>query len=254
MTARTLLPYFSGTSNIVVPLRQSEYPPEFRGASRLTYYASLFSSLEVNATFYKLPKGATVRKWSESVPDGFRFTFKVPKTVTHAKGFQFASEDIERFAEVVAEAGDKRGCLLLQLPPSAKRERHEELEGVLQSLSEEAPGWTLAVELRDNSWYERSVYRLLQHYQAVLVSHDMPASATPPVQLSERSVYLRYHGPEGGYRGSYPDEFLAGEADRIAGWLKDGREVYAYFNNTMGAALANLQTLNALVAQRTDAR
>ncbi|RYY67628.1 MAG: DUF72 domain-containing protein [Chitinophagaceae bacterium] len=254
MSLLASFPYFSGTSNIVVPCKQSEYPPEFRGASRLTFYASLCSSLEVNATFYKLPKAATVRNWAESVPAGFRFTFKVPKTVTHAKGFQFANEDIERFAEVVAEAGDKRGCLLLQLPPSAKRDRYEELEGMLQSLSEEAPGWTLAVELRDNSWYEQAVYRMLRHYNAVLVTHDMPASATPPVQLSGRTVYLRYHGPEGGYRGSYPDEFLAGEADRIAGWLKEGREVYAYFNNTMGAALVNLQTLNALVAQRAGGR
>src|SRR5687767_8306629 len=80
--------FFSGTSNLISPLKQSEYPMEFKGASRLTYYASLFPTVEVNATFYKLPKAATIQKWAYSVPGNFRFSFKVPKGVTHAKDLQ----------------------------------------------------------------------------------------------------------------------------------------------------------------------
>ncbi|RYF86630.1 MAG: DUF72 domain-containing protein, partial [Chitinophagaceae bacterium] len=110
--------FYSGTSNIVLPIKQSEYPPEYQGASRLTYYASLASSLEVNSSFYRIPKPATVEKWRESVPANFRFTFKVPKTVTHAKGLQFNQDELERFAETVEHAGEKKGCLLVQLPPS----------------------------------------------------------------------------------------------------------------------------------------
>jgi uncharacterized protein YecE (DUF72 family) len=242
--------FYSGTSNIVVPLRQSEFPAEYKGASRLTYYASLFSSLEVNATFYKLPKAATVQKWCDSVPEHFRFTFKLPKTVTHAKGLQFSAEDLERFAETIAPAAQRKGCLLLQLPPSAKRDLEEELEGILQALADDAPGWPTAVEFRHNSWYDKAVYRLLQRYGAALVTQDMPASATPKANVSARLAYLRFHGPEGDYRGSYSDTFLEGQADRIGAWIKEGKEVYAYFNNTMGAALPNLQTLNAMVARR----
>jgi uncharacterized protein YecE (DUF72 family) len=104
----------------------------------------------------------------------------------------------------------------MQLPPSAKREWQEELEGLLECLSDDAPSWKTAVEFRHLSWYDRSVYRVLQSYGAAMVEQDLPASATPPVQVSEDFAYLRFHGPEGGYRGSYDDTFLAGHAARIA--------------------------------------
>ena len=239
--------FYSGTSNIALPIKQSEYPPGFKGASRLTYYASLFSSLEVNSTFYKLPKAATVEKWRDSVPPHFRFTFKMPKTVTHAKGLQFSAEELEVFAETISLVGDKRGCLLLQLPPSVKRERQEELEGILECLGYDAKDWKIAVEFRDPSWYNREVYRMLQGYGATMVEQDLPKCPTPHVTVAEDFVYLRFHGPEIAYRGSYDDAFLSGHAKRIAAWVKEGREVYVYFNNTMGNAAGNLGTLNTMV-------
>jgi len=247
-------PFYSGTSNIVLPVKQSEYPPEFKGASRLTYYASLYSSVEINASFYKVPKPVTVEKWRESVPPHFRFTFKVPKTVTHAKGLQFKMEDLEVFAEAVSQAGEKKGCLLVQLPPSVKRDRQEELEGILECLKSDTKGWHIAVEFRDSSWYNREVYRVLQSIGAGMVEQDMPKSATPHVMVSDDFIYLRFHGPEGNYRDSYGDAFLLNHAKRIAAWLKEGRQVYAYFNNTMGDALGNLGTLNRMVTMQLEGK
>ena len=241
--------FYSGTSNIVVPIKQADYPPEFEGVSRLTYYASLHSSVEINASFYKIPKPATVAKWQESVHPHFRFTFKVPKTVTHAKGLQFNAQDLEAFTVSVAQAGNKKGCLLVQLPPSVKSDKQEELEGILEILNADAKGWHLAVEFRDTSWYNSTVYRMLKHYNAGMVVQDMPQSATPQITVAEDFRYLRFHGPEGNYRDSYDDTFLAIQAKRVTGWLKEGQEVYAYFNNTMGDALGNVNTLNRLVAQ-----
>jgi uncharacterized protein YecE (DUF72 family) len=242
--------FYSGTSGMVLPVKQSEYPPEFKGASRLTYYASLHSSVEINSSFYQVPKPATVEKWRESVPPHFRFTFKVPKAVTHAKGLQFSVEELEAFVETVALIGKKKGCLLVQLPPSVKRERLEELEGLLECLSSDAKGWKIAVEFRDPSWYNREVYRVLQSYGAGMVEQDLPKSPTPQVTVADHFVYLRLHGPEGTYRGSYDDPFLSGHAKRIAAWVKEGREVYVYFNNTMGDALGNLGTLNRMVEEQ----
>jgi uncharacterized protein YecE (DUF72 family) len=240
--------FYSGTSGLVIPLKQSEYPPEFKGASRLTYYASVFTSLEINSSFYQVPKRATVEKWRDSVPDNFRFTFKVPKTVTHAKGLQFSVQDIELFAEsVTAVSQSKRGCLLVQLPPKVSRDSEEELEGLLECLSGDAPGWKIAVEFRHTSWYHKELYRMLQRYGAGMVEQDLPASPTPQVEVAEDFVYLRFHGPGGRYRGSYNDTFLGGHAKRIKRWLKESKEVYVYFNNTMGDAIGNLQTLNNLV-------
>lgn len=248
------LSFYSGTSNIVLPVKQSEYPPEYKGASRLSYYASLYTSIEINASFYKVPKPATVSKWIESVPSHFKFTFKVPKTVTHAKGLQFSVEDLEVFTEAVAQAGDKSGCLLVQLPPSVKRDRQEELEGILECLSSDAKGWHIAVEFRHLSWYNRDVYRVLQSFGASMVEQDMPKSATPQVMVAEDFHYLRFHGPEGNYRDSYDDAFLLRHAKRIGAWVREGRVVYAYFNNTMGDALGNLNTLNRMVEQQLEGK
>ncbi|RYY40476.1 MAG: DUF72 domain-containing protein [Chitinophagaceae bacterium] len=239
--------FYSGTSNIVVPIRQSEYPPEHQGSSRLTYYASQFNSLEVNATFYKLPRPATIGAWAESVPEGFRFSFKVPKCITHEKGFQYDVAEIARFAAAVAPAEGRRGALLVQLPPSIGRDKQEELEGLLECLADDAPGWPVAVEFRHRSWYDSAIYHMLQHKNVSLVRQDLPASATPFTAPTGPFVFLRYHGPEGGYRGSYDDAHLQHEAQHIQRWLGEGRDVYAYFNNTLGAALQNLQTLNKFV-------
>jgi uncharacterized protein YecE (DUF72 family) len=239
--------FFTGTSNIVVPHKQADYPPEYRGASRLTYYASLCSSIEINATFYKLPRIDTVRKWTEMVPPGFRFTFKIPKTITHVKGLQYDSKDIVAFAQVIAPAAAHKGCLLLQLPPSVKRDKEEELNALLENISEETSGWKLAVELRDNSWYRNPVYRMLQHYGATMVQQDLQACATPQIDVAPDFTYLRFHGPEPGYRGCYDNTVLEAFAIRIAALVKEGRDVYAYFNNTLGDALNNVQQLKAMV-------
>lgn len=244
--------FYSGTSNIVSPIKQSQHPPEFEGASRLSYYASLFTSVEINATFYKLPKPATVVKWGDSVPDDFRFTFKLPKGVTHGKDFQFSFDELEQFVETVSGVGHKKGCLLVQLPPKISREKEEELSGLLESLKETAEGWKIAVEFRHPSWYNSEVYRMLQHYGACMVEQDMPKSATPKIDISESFMYLRFHGPEDRYRGSYENVILEDYSKRIVKWIKEGKEVYVYFNNTMGDAYRNLQTLNGMVNKLFD--
>ena len=242
--------FYSGISGIALPVKQSDYPPEFQGASRLCYYSSLYSSVEINSSFYKVPKQATVAKWAECVSPHFKFTFKIPKTITHVKGLQFSVDELEEFVEIVAQVGDKKGCLLVQLPPSVKSDQQEQLEGILECLSSEAKGWHIAVEFRDRSWYNIAVYRVLQHYGTGMVEQDLPKSTTPRITICEKFSYLRFHGPEGTYRGSYDDAFLIDHANRIAAWVKEGRQVYVYFNNTAGDALGNLATLNAMVEQQ----
>src|ERR1700750_2709537 len=111
--------FFAGTSGMVfAEPNKSAFPPAFRDQSRLAYYASLFNSLEVNSSFYKVPLATTVQRWATEVPDDFRFTFKLWREITHVKGFDYRPEDVHRFMQVIAQAGDKKGCLLLQFPPS----------------------------------------------------------------------------------------------------------------------------------------
>jgi uncharacterized protein YecE (DUF72 family) len=238
--------FYSGTSGLNLPVSKSHYPPEFQGKSRLQYYASLFNSLEVNSIFYKLPRNSTVVNWAESVPDNFRFTFKVSKTITHVKGLQFSVKDVNDFIDTVENIGDKKGCLLAQFPPSLQIEKLDQLQRLLETLGEATynSDWKLAIEFRDSSWYEREVYELLEEYNASMVIQDIPKSATPLNHVRGDFVYLRFHGPEPMYRGDYSDEFLKQYARNINKWINEKKTVYAYFNNTVGAAVKNLQTLN----------
>ncbi len=210
--------YYSGTSGLVLPVpNKLSYPPEYRDKSRLTYYASLQNSIEVNSSFYKVPMAATVRKWAADVPKDFRFTYKLWREITHNKGLVYKPEDITRFMEVIGQTGDKKGSLLVQFPASI-------------------------------TWYRDDIYNLLNMYRMSVVLHDMPKSATPMLQQEGSFVYLRFHGPGGGYRGSYSDDILAEYASYINEWREEGKTVYTYFNNTMGDALKNLITLNEYVA------
>ena len=241
--------FYSGTSGLNLPLPRSQYPPEFQEKSRLQYYASLFNSIEINSIFYKLPRNSTVVNWAESVPGNFRFTFKVSKTITHVKGLNFAKKDVDDFINVVENIGEKKGCLLAQFPPSLKIENLDQLQKLLETLGEATYNshWKLAIEFRDPSWYENEVYELLEEYDAALVIQDMPKSATPLNDVRGDFIYLRFHGPEPRYRGDYSNEFLQQYAEHIKSWISEKKTVYAYFNNTVGAAVKNLQTLNKYV-------
>ncbi len=227
--------FYSGTSGLIVPFPQALYPPELKGKSRLNYYGSLFNSIEINSTFYKMPKISTVSNWAISVPDEFRFTFKLSKAITHAKGLDFNVEDIELFMQTIAHLGNKKGCLLVQFPPGLKIDKFGKLQSLLTEIHRLNVDnlWQIAIEFRNTLWYSKEVYDLLDQYKVALVIHDLPASATPIVHPSASSRYVRFHGPGGRYRGSYPDDFLTDYAEYIKMWKQEGKVVYVYFNNTM---------------------
>ena len=241
--------FYSGISGVDLPVRRSQYPPEFKEKSRLHYYASLFNSIEINSIFYKLPRHSTVVNWAATVPDNFRFTFKVSKTITHVKGLDFTAKDVDDFITTVENIGDKKGCLLAQFPPSLTIEKINQLQKLLETLGEatENRNWKIAMEFRNSSWYEREVYELLEEFNVSMVIHDIPKSATPLSMVKANFIYLRFHGPEPRYRGDYSDDVLKRYATDIKGWLNENKIVYAYFNNTAGAAVKNLQTLNGYV-------
>ncbi len=244
--------FYSGTSNIVLPEPNKQaFPVAFREKSRLEYYASLFNSVEVNSSFYKVPMASTVKKWADSVPENFKFTFKLWQEITHNKGNTFNPGAIHRFIQTIDYAGTKKGCLLVQFPPAFTNDKHS-LEKLLSEIRQADPEeqWNVCVEFRNKSWYRDDIYAMLEQYAMALVLHDMPSSATPLTESALDFVYLRFHGPQEGYRGSYTDDFLHEYARYINDWLDDGKTVYAYFNNTMGDAVKNLVTLNRMVSNK----
>ncbi|MES2113465.1 MAG: DUF72 domain-containing protein [Bacteroidota bacterium] len=221
-----------------------DFPPEFKDYSRLAFYGTLFNSLEINSSFYKLPQSKTVAKWAAGVPIGFTFTYKLWREITHNKGLIFNDDDIALFMNVVNHTVDKKGCILIQFPPGTTIARGQltHLLALLQAKNQDK-GWNIAVEFRHRSWYTDEVYDLLRWFNAGLVLQDMPKSTTPQIITSDDFVYVRFHGPSGDYRGSYSDELLNEYTYYIRDWQNEGKDVYVYFNNTAGDALNNLLTL-----------
>ncbi|MEJ7740297.1 MAG: DUF72 domain-containing protein [Chitinophagaceae bacterium] len=249
MMIKTRVPFYSGTSGVALTIPKQSFPREFRDKSRLIYYSSLFNSVEINSSFYNIPRISTVTKWAESVPDNFQFTFKLWKAVTHSKGLTFYSDDVDQFLETIDHVGNKKGCLLVQFPPSLAVANAPQVEQLLMYLRKADPDhrWKIALEFRNKSWYQEEIYDKLYEFEVSMVVHDLPSSTTPLIDSKAGYVYLRFHGPGGRYRGSYTDEFLAEYARHISAWMNVGKTVYVYFNNTMGDAAKNLLTLNELV-------
>lgn len=241
--------YYSGLSGLQLPVPKYLFPPEHQSSSRLTYYTTFYNSIEFNSSFYKVPMSRTVTKWSAAVPDNFKFTFKLWNQITHAKGLLFEEEDVAKFIQTISHVDDKKGCLLVQFPPSLKNEKINQLAKLLKSIKEvdAKKTWNVAVEFRNRTWYNDDVYSLLDHYKTALVIQDKPASLSPLKTLRTKFVYLRFHGPTGNYRGSYSNDVLTEYAEYIKEWLSERKTVYAYFNNTMGDAFNNLKTLNSFI-------
>ena len=242
--------FSSGTSNIeLVEKNKKAFPPQFQSKSRLTYYSSLFNSVEINSTFYKLPLPATLEKWTREVPDEFHFTLKVWRELTHARNFTFTKEQVEQFMRIANNIGNKKGALLIQLPASTQNTHIGKLETLLKEIGKLNPAnpWQVAVEFRHRSWYTQQVYSLLESFGAAMVRHDKPFMDEDKFYERGPFVYLRFHGPDGDYKGSYSNAFLQDMARQIRVWLAQGKNVYAYFNNTMeGDAPRNLKTLNEM--------
>src|ERR1700733_3335152 len=177
--------FYSGTSNLVLPVKNKSFlPDEYQDKTRLTYYASLFNSVEINSSFYRMPLARTVAKWATEVPDDFRFTFKLIQTVTHSVKRQVDTALVKEFIERISAAGSKSGCLLVQLPPSFSVDILQLGELLAEVSAIDPTGhWPLAVEFRHTSWYTGNVYELLHEHNAAMVLHDMRKS-TSPIELT----------------------------------------------------------------------
>lgn len=242
--------YYSGTSGLLLPApNKLHYPEEFQDKSRLYYYASLMNSIEINSSFYKIPLPSTIKKWANGVPDIFLFTFKLFKEITHNKGLIFDPEIVSQFFKIISNVGTKKGCLLVQFPPSVRIGHLSQLNLLMTILRANDPGmeWKMALEFRHSSLYTEEVYELLERYHLGMVIHDKSPANSPIRETHRDFIYLRLHGPEGNYRGSYENDVVKDYGIYIKQWLSEGKKVFVYFNNTMGEAHANLKLLRQMV-------
>ncbi|KTG17520.1 MULTISPECIES: DUF72 domain-containing protein [unclassified Guyparkeria] len=206
--------------------REAFYPSSLSASEWLSFYAERFASVEINATFYRLPSDESLDTWRESVPADFRFAVKASRYITHMKKLKDPAESIQAFFDKVDRLGDRLGPILFQLPPRW----HVNVERLAAFLEALPPGYRYAFEFRDESWWTEPVTDLLAEHGAAFCLFDLEGQTTPAWTTAD-FVYLRWHGSDGRYQGRYPDTVLDDWAGRIRRWTRDGREVFGYFDN-----------------------
>ena len=208
-------------------------------------YAEEFDTVEINNSFYRLPKPETFDKWRKQAPDRFCYALKANRYLTQAKKLKECEEPLERMMAAVRHLGDRLGPMLYQLPPSMKINL-ERFESFLRILPKEA---TSVFEFREKSWYVPETYDLLNQYGASFCVHDMPGSASERIAVGP-IAYVRFHGGEGKYWGRYSDEGLLNWTDWIVEQARSGKSCWCYFNNDIhGHAIHDARTLKSMVGQ-----
>jgi uncharacterized protein YecE (DUF72 family) len=210
------------------------------------HYASVFDTVEINNSFYRLPEASTFANWAFRAPSGFVFAVKASRFLTHMKKLRDPEEPIARLFGRMRSLGRHLGPVLYQLPPGLKRDAGR-LEHFLDALPR---GVRHVIEFRDPSWYATDVLKRLEDRGVALCLHDMRGSATVRERIGP-FVYVRFHGASGTYSGGYPDDRLHGWADWLSDQMIAGCDVYAYFNNDVGGhAPRDAVTLRRFLEER----
>jgi uncharacterized protein YecE (DUF72 family) len=215
------------------------YPEHLSQEEWFSYYKKHFNTVEINNTFYQLPEEQTFLSWRKQAPRGFIYAVKANRYITHMKKLKDASQTLPKFLERIRLLKENLGPVLWQLPPRwhANPERLEHFVSLL-------PGeMRHAFEFRDQDWFQDEVRQILERYDMIFCIHDK-AGLGCPQWVTSKFVYLRFHGSTGDYGGEYGERRMRSWAQRIEAWLKEGRTVFAYFNNdAWGYAIKDAQRL-----------
>ncbi len=216
------------------------YPEDLPRDEWFDHYAAHFDTVEINNTFYHLPKASTFDSWRAAAPDGFTYVLKFSRYGTHVKHLKGPADTIGLFLERAERLGDRLGPILVQLRPNWHA-NPERLDAFLDAAPKRRR-W--AVEFRDPTWLCDEIFEVLRRHGAALCIHDLIPDH--PRVVTADWVYLRFHGAGDG--GDYPHQALSGAARRVEGHLCEGRDVFAFFNNDAhGYAVANAADLRRYV-------
>ena len=227
--------------------RELFYPKGLPTNRWLEHYAQHFGTVEVNSTFYRLPKRDAVARWVTQVPRDFVFTIKASRYLTHIKRLTDMEQGVERFYERIEPLTRSRkfGPVLWQLPPNMKRD-DDRLANALRAL----PPGRHCFEFREPSWFTDDVYALLREHRVALVIGDRPEVAKFQThEFTTDWTFVRFHYGHRGRRGNYSVSELEEWAERVERWRRD-TEVFLYFNNDWeGFAIQNALWMNKRLAR-----
>jgi uncharacterized protein YecE (DUF72 family) len=227
--------------------RERVYPKGVPARRWLEYYSTLFDTVEVNSTFYRLPRRNAVAAWVQQTPDDFLFSVKSSRYLTHLKRLTDLGSGVERFYERIEPLVEspKLGPVLWQLPGNFRRD-----DARLSAALEALPPGRHCFEFRHPSWFCPEVYELLRRSGIALVIGDTPRRPFQTHELTADWTFVRFHHGHRGRNGNYSDRELDEWAHTIGRWRRSV-EVYAYFNNDWNAyAVENAKRLKRLLATR----
>jgi uncharacterized protein YecE (DUF72 family) len=208
-------------------------------------------TVEVNTSFYRIPKKESVAAWQESTPKHFLFALKLWRGITHYRKLKNSETFTSNFLEVAQMLPpDRRGPLLIQLPPNQSKDVPKLIDYVRMLRQSSDKRWRIAVEFRNSNWLDDETYQALNAENIALCIHDMTGKAdTERVNEAADFVYIRRHGSSGGrYAGTYSPDQLRRDADRIQEWNRAGKPVFIYYNNDIGGhAFWNARDLRSLL-------
>lgn len=225
---------------------QAQFGP---GASHLARYATRFAVTEINSSFHRPHRRALYEKWAASVGPAFRFSAKLPRSITHERRLAGCEDLLEEFLGQASGLGPQLACLLVQLPPTLAFD-HAVAQPFLERLRARFGG-ALALEPRHASWFEDEADALLrgQEVARVLADPVRHEAGRWPGGWPQR-IYLRLHGSPSTYYSSYDDALLRALAQRLRAAEAEGADVWCIFDNTAsGAATANALELQRLLEE-----
>lgn len=206
--------------------KENFYPSKLPSNDWLNFYATMFSTVEVNTTFYHAPLPTTTEKWLKKVPKNFQFAIKASSYITHWKRLKDCSLSLDFFYKSIQKLQPKAGPILFQLPP-AFQINQERLKTFIDLLKAD---YRYTFEFRHKTWFTDEIYSLLSKHNIALCITDLNGKLSPEVVTAD-FIYLRLHGPHRAYQGSYGPTGLKAWKKKIANWLDLGKEVYCFFDN-----------------------
>jgi uncharacterized protein YecE (DUF72 family) len=219
------------------------YPAGLARTRWLAYYSGIFDTVELNNTFYRLPSEPAIARWSEITGSEFVFSVKGSRYITHIRRLEGVEAAVKEFMQRLTTLGSKLGPVLWQLPPRMSRDDRR-LETFLRLLPRTP---RTVIEFRHVSWRNDDVYSMLRSYGVAACLVDTPDFRSPAIATTD-FIYVRFHGVDRLYSGSYEDEQLERWAVNIRELSQGKRPVYAYFNNDVNAyAVDNALTLRRLL-------
>lgn len=224
--------------------RERVYPKGLPANRWLEHYATLFDTVEINSTFYRLARPAAVARWVAQTPPGFVFAAKASRYLTHMKRLTDMEQGVQRYYASIAplvESG-KLGPVLWQLPESFRRD-----DARLAHALDRLPPGRHCFELRHPSWFVPEVYELLRWHGVALAYGDAPTRPWVAWELTTDWTFVRFHYGARGRRGNYSEAEVAAWAGRIAA-MRERAEVFVYFNNDWeGFAVRNALQMKRLL-------